>query len=249
MGVKPPKGVLIYGAPGTGKTLLAKAVANESKANFISVKGPEILSKWVNETPQLVKKLFEKARQVSPTVIFIDEIDSVAMRRDLETTQHRGMSAVEALLTEMDGLQDLNDIVIIGATNRPDILDTALLRPGRFDRIVLVPVPDKKTRKDIFTVHTKGMPLDKDVDMNQIIEKTEGYVGADIESVCREAAIFALREDMKSKTIKMKHFDKALEKVSPSAPKDVEEEYKSLADKFRAARGKEMKDQRPSYYG
>jgi transitional endoplasmic reticulum ATPase len=210
-----------------------------------------MLSKWVGESEKAVRKVFEKARQTSPTIIFFDEIDSIAPRRGLGggDDSHVTERVVNQLLTEMDGLQDLNDIVIIGATNRPDILDTALLRPGRFDRIILVPVPDIKTRKEIFKVHTKGMPLDKDVDVNQLIEKTDGYVGADIESICREAAIFALREDMKSKTIKMKHFDKALEKVKPSATKEVAEAYAELENMFRAARGKEMKDQRPSYYG
>ena len=251
MGVKPPKGVLIYGAPGTGKTMLAKAVANESAANFILVKGPEMLSKWLGESEKAVREVFKKARQASPTIIFFDEIDSIAPSRGGggEDNNHVTERVVNQLLTEMDGLQDLNDIVIIGATNRPDIIDTALLRPGRFDRIILAPVPDKKTRKEIITVHLKGMPLDKDVDMNQLIEKTEGYVGADIESIAREAAIFALREDMKSKTIKMKHFDKALEKVRPSAPKEVAEYYEGLVKMFSAARGKEAKDQRPSYYG
>ena len=159
LGVKPPKGILLYGPPGTGKTMLAKAVANESEANFISVKGPEVLSKWVNETPKLVRKLFKKARQVSPTIVFIDEIDSIASRRDLNASHHIGMSAVEALLTEMNGLEDINDVVIIGATNRPDILDPAILRPGRFDRIILTPAPDEKTRLEIFKVHTKSIPL------------------------------------------------------------------------------------------
>lgn len=250
MGVKPPKGVLLYGAPGTGKTMLAKAVANESAANFILVKGPEMLSKWVGESEKAVREVFKKARQASPTIVFFDEIDSIAPRRGAGTDDsHTTERVVNQLLTEMDGLQELNDIVIIGATNRPDIMDTGLLRPGRFDRIILVPVPDKKTRKEIFTVHLKGMPLDKDIKMDELIEKTEGYVGADIESIAREAAIFALREDMKAKTIKMKHFDKALEKVRPSASKDVEEAYAELEKTFRAARGKEMKDQRPSYYG
>jgi transitional endoplasmic reticulum ATPase len=250
MGVKPPKGVLLYGAPGTGKTLLAKAVAKESAANFILVKGPEMLSKWVGESEKAVREVFKKARQTSPTIIFFDEIDSIAPRRGMGgDDSHTSERVVNQLLTEMDGLQELNDIVIIGATNRPDIMDTALLRPGRFDRIILVPVPDKKTRKEIFSVHLQGMPLDKDVKIDELIEKTEGYVGADIESIAREAAIFALREDMKAKTIRMKHFDKALEKVRPSATKDVEEAYAELEKTFRAARGKEMKDQRPSYYG
>ena len=251
MGVKPPKGVLLYGAPGTGKTMLAKAVANESAANFILVKGPEMLSKWVGESEKAVREVFKKARQTSPTIIFFDEIDSIAPRRGLGggDDSHVAERVVNQLLTEMDGLQELNDIIIIGATNRPDILDTALLRPGRFDRIILVPVPDTKTRKEIFKVHTKGMPIDKEIDINQLIDKADGYVGADIESVCREAAIFALREDMKAKTIKLKHFEKAFDKVKPSATKEVADAYEELANMFRAARGKEMKDQRPSYYG
>ncbi|MBW2991428.1 CDC48 family AAA ATPase [Candidatus Woesearchaeota archaeon] len=250
MGVTPPKGVLLYGAPGTGKTLLAKAVANESEANFILVKGPELLSKWVGESEKAVRKVFEKARQTSPTIIFFDEIDSIAPRRGLGSEDsHVTERVVNQLLTEMDGLEDLSDIVIIGATNRPDILDTSLLRPGRFDRIILTPVPDKKTRKEIFKVHTKGMPLDKDVKIAELVEKTDGYVGADVESIAREAAIFALREDMKSKTIKMKHFELALEKVNPSATKDVAEAYKELEKMFRAARGKEMKKDMPSYLG
>jgi transitional endoplasmic reticulum ATPase len=251
MGVRPPKGVLIYGAPGTGKTLLAKAVANESAANFILVKGPEMLSKWVGESEKAVREVFKKARQASPTIIFFDEIDSIAPRRGLGggDDNHVTERVVNQLLTEMDGLQDLNDIVIIGATNRPDILDTALLRPGRFDRIILAPVPDVKTRKEIFRVHTKGMPLDKEINLDLLVEQTEGYVGADIESICREAAIFALREDMKAKTVKLKHFEKAMQKVRPSAPKDVADAYAELENMFRASRGKEMKDQRPSYYG
>lgn len=250
MGVTPPKGVLLYGAPGTGKTLLAKAVANESEANFILIKGPELLSKWVGESEKAVRKIFEKARQTSPTIIFFDEIDSIAPSRGMGSEDSRVTErVVNQLLTEMDGLEDMNDIIIIGATNRPDMLDTALLRPGRFDRIILAPVPDKKTREEIFKVHTGGMPLDKDVKIKELVDKTEGYVGADIESVAREAAIFALREDFKAKTVNIKHFEKALEKVRPSATKDVEEAYKDLSNMFRAARGKEMKDSRPSYYG
>ncbi|MBN2459439.1 CDC48 family AAA ATPase [Candidatus Woesearchaeota archaeon] len=250
MGVKPPKGVLLYGAPGTGKTLLAKAVANESEANFILVKGPEMLSKWVGESEKAVRKIFEKARQTSPTIIFFDEIDSIAPRRGLSNEDsHVTERVVNQLLTEMDGLEDMNDIIIIGATNRPDIMDTALLRPGRFDRIILTPVPEVKGRKEIFKVHTNGMPLEKDVNVDELVKQTDGYVGADIESVCREAAIFALREDMKAKSIKMKHFELALAKVRPSATKDVAEAYADLEKTFRAARGKEMKDQRPSYYG
>jgi len=249
MGVRPPRGVLIYGPPGTGKTMLAKAVAKESEANFISIKGPELLSKWVNETPQLVKKLFIKARQVSPAIIFIDEIDAITASRNNDGGPGSNMNAVNQLLTEMDGLQELNDVVVIAATNRPDVMDTALLRPGRFDRIILAGVPDKVARKAIFEVHTKGMPLAKDVKISQLVDKSDGYVGADIEAVCREAAMFQLREDFKSKNILMKNFEKALGKVNPSASKEIQEAYAQLQNQFSSARGKEMKEEKPAYYG
>jgi len=251
LGIKPPKGILLYGPPGTGKTLLAKAVAKESEANFIPVKGPELLSKWVGESEKAVREVFKKARQASPAIIFFDEIDSIAPRRGFAEGEgsHTAERVVNQLLTEMDGLQDLNDIVIIAATNRPDILDTALLRPGRFDRIVYVPAPDKEARKEIFHVHTKGMPLAKDVNLKTLVDKTEGYVGADIESLCREAAILALRENMNAKEIKMKHFEAALEKVRPSVTPDVEKAYEELQQTFRRARAEEMKEHRPHYYG
>jgi transitional endoplasmic reticulum ATPase len=250
LGIKPPKGVLLYGPPGTGKTLVAKAVAATTQINFIPVKGPELLSKWVGESEKAVREIFKKARQASPTIIFFDEIDSIAPRRSGASEDHRTAErVVNQLLTEMDGLQDLSDIVIIAATNRPDILDTALLRPGRFDRIVLIPAPDKKARQAIFKVHTKEMPLAKDVSYSQLVEKTEGYVGADIESVCREAAINALREDKKSKNVKMKHFNDSLRKVRPSVNKEIVKAYDELEKHFRTARAEEMKENRPSYYG
>jgi len=251
LGVKPPKGVLLYGPPGTGKTMLAKAVATETEANFILVKGPEMLSKWVGESEKAVRKIFEKARQTAPTIIFFDEVDAIAPRRGASdgTDSHVTERVVNQLLTEMDGLQDLNDVVIVAATNRPDIIDTALLRPGRFDRIVFVPVPDKKTRKQIFQIHTKGMALDKDIDLDGLTEKTEGYVGADIESVCREAAILALRKDMKAKTVKMEFFEEALKKVHPSTTKEIEDAYRELEEHFRSAQGARFKEEKPSYYG
>ncbi|MBN1274831.1 CDC48 family AAA ATPase [Candidatus Woesearchaeota archaeon] len=250
LGIKPPKGLLLYGPPGTGKTLLAKAVAKESEANFIFVKGPELLSKWVGESEKAVREVFKKARQAAPTIIFFDEIDSLAPRRGGGNEESRvGERVVNQLLTEMDGLQELNDIVIIAATNRPDILDTALLRPGRFDRIVLVPAPDDSARKEIFRVHTKGMSLAKGIDFQVLVSRTGGYVGADIESVCREAAILALREDMKAKDVKMKHFEAALEKVRPSVNDDVEKAYAELQKTFRRASAEEMRENRPSYYG
>lgn len=248
LGVKPPKGVLLYGAPGTGKTLLAKAVATESEANFISVKGPELLSKWVGESEKAVREIFKKARQTAPTIIFFDELDSLASKRSASEDNKVSERVINQLLTEIDGLEGLQDIVIIGATNRPDMIDTALLRPGRFDRILLTPVPTKKSRKAIFDVHLKGMPV-KNVTSEKLAEKTEGYVGADIEAVCREAAIMALREDIKTKDILMKHFEKALEKVRPSVTKAIQKSYEEIQENFRSAHAKQMKEESPSYFG
>lgn len=262
MGVRPPRGILIYGPPGTGKTLLAKAVAKESKANFISVKGPELLSKWVNETPQLVKKLFSKARQVSPCVVFIDEIDSIAGNRDANEDSGKGMSAINQLLTEMDGLEALNDVIVIAATNRPDIIDPALMRPGRFDRIILASVPTSEARRDILKIHTSGMPLALEpsmehnispedvISLDKLAVQTEGFVGADIDLLCREAAILALRENMDCTHVLNSHFDAALEKVKPSVTQEVVEVYKSFKDKFREVSKKSVsKTDTVNYFG
>ena len=252
LGVKPPKGVLLYGPPGTGKTLMAKAVAKEAESNFIPVKGPELLSKWVGESEKAIREIFKKARQASPSIIFFDEIDSIAPRRNGSSgSDNHNVTerVVNQLLTEMDGMQEMADIVIIAATNRPDILDTALLRPGRFDRIVLVSAPDKKAREEIFKVHTKNMPLAKDVSFKELVEKTEGYAGADIESVCREAAMLALRKDIKADKIKLADFKEALEKVRPSVTKDIEKAYEELQKQFRKASSERMREEKPSYYG
>ncbi|MDO5848464.1 MAG: CDC48 family AAA ATPase [Methanobrevibacter sp.] len=216
-GIRPPKGTLLYGIPGTGKTLLAKAVANESEANFISVKGPELLSKWVGDSEAGVREVFRKARQAAPTVIFFDEIDSIASSRsgndgDSGVTKR----VVNQLLTEMDGMEELEDVAVIAATNRPDILDAGLMRPGRFDRHIKVDVPNEEGRLAIFKVHTKDMPLADDVDLEKLAQETEGYVGADIESVCREAAMLTLRENIDAKEVSKKYFQEALEKVKPS---------------------------------
>ncbi len=248
MGVSPPKGILLYGPPGTGKTLIAKAVAHESEANFISVKGPELLSKWVGESEKAVREIFKKARQTAPTIIFFDEIDSLVPRRNAGSDNHVADRVVNQLLTELDGLEDMHDIVIIGATNRPDMLDTALLRPGRFDRIVMTNAPDQKAREEIFQIHTKGMPL-TGVTPKELAEKTEGYVGADIEAVCREAAIMALRKDIKAKEITAAHFEEALEKVRPSITQEIEKAYIELKDHFSSAKAKEMQQNRPNYFG
>lgn len=256
LGVNPPRGVLLYGPPGSGKTLIAKAVAKEGGVNFISVKGSELLSKWVNETPQRVKKIFEKARQVAPTIIFFDEIDAVASNRLMSDkgSESPSMSAVQQLLVEMDGLEELNDVIVVAATNRPDLMDTALMRPGRFDRIVMAPVPDEATRRKIFEVHTNGVPLeeedqDKRVDLDELARKSEGYVGADIEAVCREAAMLALRENLDTQKVTKEYFDKAFQKVSPSASKEIQESYAELKEKFSSARAQEMKSTKPNYFG
>jgi len=248
LGVRPPRGILLYGAPGTGKTLLAKAVAKESEANFILVKGPELLSKWVGESEKAVREVFKKARQSAPTIIFFDEIDSICPRRGLNQGSHVIESVVNQVLTELDGLEELNDVVVLGATNRPDMMDTALLRPGRFDRIILTPVPDEATRLGIFKVHTKGMPI-KGVKLEEFAKKTEGYVGADIEAICREAAILALRESMSAKEITAKHFNDALKKVGPSTTQEIEEAYEKVREKFKQVRAKEMKEEKPNYFG
>ena len=168
MGIKPPRGILLYGPPGTGKTLIAKAVANESNANFISIKGPEILSKWVGESEKAVRELFKRAKQVAPTIVFLDELDAIAPRRGVYSGSHVTESVVNQLLTSMDGLESMEGVVVIGATNRPDIIDPGLLRPGRFDRLLLVPAPDKEARIEILKIHTKDMPLDKNVDLKEI---------------------------------------------------------------------------------
>ena len=248
LGIRPPKGVLLYGPPGTGKTLLAKAVATETQANFIAIKGPELLSKWVGESEKAVREIFKKARQTAPTIVFFDEIDSLAPRRDAEQDSKTTERVVNQLLTEMDGLEDMHGVVVVAATNRPDMVDSALLRPGRFDRLILTSVPDKKSREKIFEVHMKNMPL-KEVKISELAESSEGYVGADIEAVCREAAILALRKNMKAKVVTKENFDEALKKVHPSVNEEIKEAYTNLESQFRLAKGKEMKENMVHYMG
>lgn len=216
LGIRPPKGTLLYGIPGTGKTLLAKAVASESEANFISIKGPELLSKWVGESEKGVREVFRKAKQAAPTVIFFDEIDAIAgARSGNDTDSGVTKRVVNQLLTEMDGLEELEDVAIIAATNRPDILDAGLMRPGRFDRHIHVKEPDEEARLAIFNVHTKNMPLAKDVDLKKLAKNTDGYVGADIEAICREAAMLTLRKNLDAEEIPYKYFKEAIDKVKP----------------------------------
>jgi transitional endoplasmic reticulum ATPase len=233
MGIEPPKGILLYGPPGTGKTLLAKAVATESGANFIAIRGPEVLSKWVGESEKAIREVFRRARQVAPCVVFFDEIDSIAPARGARFDSGVTDRIVNQLLTEMDGIQPLRKVVVIAATNRPDILDPALLRPGRFDRQVYVPPPDFKARLEIFKVHTRRVPLAGDVDLSELARLTEGYTGADIAAVVREAVMLALRERLEARPVEMKYFLKALEAVKPSLTKEQIEEYERMASELK----------------
>jgi len=230
MGIRPSRGILLYGPPGTGKTLLAKAVAKESEANFINVKGPSLLSMWVGKSEEGMRKVFERARQVAPCIIFFDEIDALAGRRGVETGTKVTERVLNQMLAEMDGLEDLKDVLVIGATNRPDMLDPGLLRPGRFDKILLVTAPSEEGRLKVLEVHTKKMPLAKGVDLQDLAKKTDGYTGADLEALTREAAMLALRESKEAKQVKKNHFDEALKKIKPSVTKNTIDVYKKIEE-------------------
>ncbi|MDP2925148.1 MAG: CDC48 family AAA ATPase [Nanoarchaeota archaeon] len=291
MGIRPPKGILLYGPPGTGKTLLGKAVANESEANFIQIKGPSLLSMWVGKSEEGVRKVFERARQVSPCIVLFDEIDSLAGKRGLDQGSKVTERVLNQLLAEMDGIEDLSNVIIIGATNRPDMLDAALLRPGRFDRILLVGSPSREGREKIFAIHTKNMPIklsaeevkfledmykgkrieriecesDKEKKKQKCIfvnfedlsekekliyylsEKTEGYVGADIESLAREAAMLCLREDMGNKEIRLKYFEDALKKVGASVSRSDMDRYRKIETEYLKS-AKAALERAPSAY-
>jgi transitional endoplasmic reticulum ATPase len=246
---KPPRGILLYGPPGTGKTLLAKAVANESECNFISVKGPELLSKWVGESERGVRQIFRKARQAAPSIIFFDEIDALVPKRGTYMgSSHVTESVVSQILTELDGLVELKNVMVLGATNRPDMLDEALLRPGRLDRVIYVPPPDRESRKKIFEVYLRNKDiLAKDVNIDELVDRTEGYVGADIEALVREAKLAAMREFItamgeKSEEerrqaignvrITKKHFEEALGRVKGTLDLERLEDYERQAWKF-----------------
>jgi transitional endoplasmic reticulum ATPase len=241
MGIRPPRGVLLFGAPGTGKTLLAKAIAHESNANFISIKGPEVLSKWVGESEKAVREIFKKAKQASPSIIFLDELDSLAPQRGYTSDSHVTERIVNQLLTSIDGLESLEGVVIIGATNRPDIIDPGLLRTGRFDRHILIPPPDIKTRIEILKVHSANMPLEN-VSLQELAELTDGYTGADIEGICREAAIIALRENMSVDKVTMSCFKKALKVVRPSINETIVKYYERISKELEGGMHKRKKD-------
>ncbi len=261
MGIRAPRGILLYGPPGTGKTLLAKAVASESEANFIYIKGPELISKWVGDSEKGIRKVFEKARQASPAIIFFDELDAIANTRGMDEGSHATGRVVNQLLTEMDGLQELTNVVVIGATNRVDMIDPALLRPGRFDKILSTPIPSESGRERIFRIHTSKMPIDydsvakedyslikqeikntdsdeekeltnKDIFFIILSKKTQGYVGADIEAVCREAALIALRKNLESRQVKMENFEEALKKTKPSIRGEVLKVYEEMEEDY-----------------
>ncbi|WP_348303659.1 CDC48 family AAA ATPase [Methanothrix sp.] len=229
MDAKPPRGILLYGPPGTGKTMLAKAVATESQANFISIKGPEFLSKWVGESEKAVRETFRKARQAAPSVVFLDEIDSIAPSRGgMSSDSHVTERVISQILTELDGLEALNDVMVIAATNRPDIIDAALLRPGRFDRLIEISLPDEEARKEILKIHTSKKPLADDIDLDDIAKRTDKFSGADLGAVVNEAVMLAIREYVLSGQCKAdeeiceykvskKHFEEALKKVKPTA--------------------------------
>jgi len=234
LGIKPPKGILLYGPPGCGKTLLAKAIATESEANFISIKGPEIFSKWVGESEKAIREIFRKARQAAPCIVFLDEIESIIPRKDLlEDTSGVSHRVASQLLAEMDGIEDLNSVVVVGATNRPDLLDPAVLRPGRFDRLIYVPPPDEKARLQILKIYTAKMPLADDVSLEEIASMTEGYSGADLESLCREAALSTIRRGAEPEIVTRQDFQEALRIVKPSLSPHMLKEYEKIGEMLR----------------
>ncbi len=239
LGIRPPTGILLYGPPGCGKTLLAKAVANESGANFISIKGPELLSMWVGETEKHIRDVFRRAKQVAPSIIFFDEVDSLVPKRGYEAGSHVSERVVSQLLAEISGLEDMHDVVVIAATNRPDILDPALLRPGRFDRQILVPTPDAGARYEVLRVHTANSPLSKDVDLKKLTKDTEGFSGADMEALVREAGTIAMRRDINSKEITKDDFEKALRTTKPSVTEEMNQFYEQMVKKKRSQKMEE----------
>jgi transitional endoplasmic reticulum ATPase len=239
LGIRSPKGILLYGPPGTGKTMIAKAVAGSAGANFLVAKGSSLLSKWYGESEKKVAEFFHRARQVTPTVLFFDELDSLAPRRggavgEPQVTER----VVNQILAELDGMEELKGVVVIGATNRPDMIDPALLRPGRFDEIVYVPVPDRASRAEIFRAHTKRMALDFDVDVEKLAEITQRFTGADIAGVCVKAGLLALRENPQASKVAMEHFFRSIKEAVPSVTEEMEREYEKLGRKAKQESGR-----------
>ena len=246
IGVEAPKGVLLYGPPGTGKTLLAKAIAHESDANFITAKGSDLLSKWYGESEKRIAEVFMRARQVAPSIVFLDELDSLAPIRGISAGEPQVTARIlNQLLSEMDGLEELRGVVVIGATNRPDIIDPALIRPGRFDELILVPIPDKGARREILKVHTKKMALAEDVDIEELVDLTDQYTGADLAAICKKAGRYALREELHAKNVKQKHFLKAIADTGPSVTPDTMKYYEAIKGELRTKKSKEIEN--PSY--
>ncbi|MEM0141632.1 MAG: CDC48 family AAA ATPase [Thermoplasmatales archaeon] len=244
MGLKPSRGILFFGPPGTGKTLLAKAVATESQSNFISIKGPEVMSKWVGESEKAVREIFKKAKQSAPTIIFLDELDAIAPRRGVYASSGVTDRIVNQLLTSMDGMEAMKGVTVLAATNRLDIIDPGLLRPGRFDKIIYIAPPNREARLKILKVHTRKMPLAKDVDLDLIAERTEHYTGADIENLVREAGLNAIRNDINAKMVTMDDFTIALKRVKPSLDEETikyyEEVSKNMSREAKPARREDL---------
>ena len=226
-GVKPPRGIVLFGAPGTGKTLIAKAIAHEAKANFITVKGPELISKWVGESEKAIREVFKKAKQASPSIIFLDEFESIAGARTPNSGEGSDVSnrVVNQMLSSMDGVESMEGVIVIAATNRPEMIDPALLRSGRFERVMHIPPPDHASLRKILKIHSKGMPLGK-FDLESLADKMQNFTGADVEAVCREAALIAMRAEKKS--VSKKHFEEAIARVRPTITPDMIEYYTKL---------------------
>ncbi len=238
IGVDPPQGILLYGPPGTGKTLMAKAVANESNANFITAKGSDLLSKWYGESEQRIADVFDKARQVAPAIVFLDELDALAPQRGSSMGEPRATERiVNQLLSEMDGLEELRGVVVVAATNRPDMVDSALLRPGRFDELIHVPVPDDAARKKIFEIHTEGMHLEPGVNLEKLADLATNYTGADIAAVCKKAGRLALREDVDSQFVRMDHFLAAIDETPASVTASARSTYENIEKKLKEKSG------------
>ncbi|MHA1895584.1 MAG: CDC48 family AAA ATPase [Candidatus Helarchaeota archaeon] len=231
-GIKPINGILLFGCPGTGKTLIAKAIASYTETNFIPIRGPEIFSKWVGESERAIREIFRKARQTAPSIVFIDELDALAPERGQSSANKVTDTVVNQLLTEMSGLQDIKQVVCIGATNRPDIIDQALLRPGRFDKLIYVPMPDFEARHTILKIYTRNMPVGEDVDLKELAKLTEGYSGADLENLCREAVMILLSEKEVNEAVFMKHFKKALTVIKSTVTEETKKKFEDFADKF-----------------